>query len=54
MDRPYGISDFVFPNRWDRETGPDVVERAGRASHTRKTCYLCGNRRFFVGYSNAP
>lgn len=34
MDRPYGISDFAFPNRWDRESGPDVVERAGRASHT--------------------
>jgi hypothetical protein len=33
MDRPYGISDFAFPNRWDRESGPDVVERAGRASH---------------------
>jgi hypothetical protein len=26
MDRPYGISDFAFPNRWDRETGPDVLE----------------------------
>lgn len=33
MDRSYGISDFAFPNRWDRESGPDVVERAGRASH---------------------
>jgi len=33
MDRLYGISDFAFPNRWDRGTGPDVVERAGRASH---------------------
>lgn len=33
MDRPYGISDFAFPTRWDRETGPNVVERAGRASH---------------------
>ena len=33
MDRPYGISDFAFPTRWDRESGPDVVERAGRASH---------------------
>jgi hypothetical protein len=19
MDRPYGISDFAFPSRWDRE-----------------------------------
>jgi hypothetical protein len=33
MDRPYGISDFAFRNRWDRESGPDVVERAERASH---------------------
>lgn len=33
MDRPYGISDFAFPNRWDRESGPDVVARAGRASN---------------------
>jgi hypothetical protein len=32
MDRPYGISDFAFPNRWDRESGPDLVERAGRSS----------------------
>ena len=32
MDRPYGISDFAFPTRWDREFGPDVVERAGRGS----------------------
>jgi hypothetical protein len=34
MDRPYGISDFAFPNRWDRESGPDLVERAGRVSRT--------------------
>ena len=32
MDRPYGISDFAFPSRWDRESGPDLVERAGRVS----------------------
>jgi hypothetical protein len=32
MDRPYGISDFAFPSRWDRESGPDLVERAGRGS----------------------
>lgn len=30
MDRPYGISDFAFPTRWDRNSGPDVVERAGQ------------------------
>jgi len=34
MDRPYSISDFAFPNRWDRDEGPDVVERAGRDSRT--------------------
>jgi hypothetical protein len=32
MDRPYGISDFAFPQRWDRESGPDLVEKAGQAS----------------------
>src|SRR5258706_6960503 len=34
MDRPYGISDFAFPSRWDRESGPDLVERAGQGSRT--------------------
>src|ERR1700738_3582361 len=32
MDRPYSISDFAFPTRWDREPGPDWAERAGQAS----------------------
>ncbi len=32
MDRPCGISDFAFPNRWDRESGPDLVEGADQAS----------------------
>jgi hypothetical protein len=32
MDRPYGISDFAFPTRWDWESGPDLVERAGQGS----------------------
>jgi hypothetical protein len=32
MDRPYGISDFAFPSRWERESGPDLVERAGQGS----------------------
>ena len=31
MDRPYGISDFAFPQHWDRESGPDL-ERAGQGS----------------------
>src|SRR6202790_4870896 len=32
MDRPYGISDFAFPSRWDRESGPNLVERTGQGS----------------------
>jgi hypothetical protein len=32
MDRPYSISDFALPTRWDRESGPDLVERASRES----------------------
>ena len=32
MERPYGISDFAFPNQWDRESTPDLIERAGRSS----------------------
>jgi hypothetical protein len=30
MERPHGISDFAFPTQWDRESGPDLVERAGQ------------------------
>src|SRR6266404_2376466 len=33
MDRPYGISDFAFPQHWDRESGPDL-ERDGQGSST--------------------
>src|SRR5260370_40238523 len=32
MDRPYGISDFAFPTRWDRESGRGLAEKAGRSS----------------------
>jgi hypothetical protein len=32
MERPYGISDFAFPTRWDRESGPDL-DKAGRGSN---------------------
>ena len=32
MDRPYSISDFALPFRWDSESGPSVVERASRSS----------------------
>ena len=35
MDRPYGISDFAFPTRWEGESGPDFVDRAGRGSSDR-------------------
>jgi len=30
MDLPYNISDFAFPSRWDSDSSPSVVERAGR------------------------
>jgi len=33
MDRPYSISDFALPSRWDSESGPSVVERASRSSN---------------------
>ncbi len=36
MERPYGISDFAFPTQWDRESGPDLVERVGRGSHSKR------------------
>jgi hypothetical protein len=36
MDRPYSISDFAFPSRWDPDEGPDLVERAGRGSRTER------------------
>lgn len=32
MERPYGISDFAFPNQWDRASGSDLVEKASRSS----------------------
>lgn len=35
MDRPYSISDFAFPTRWDREPGPDL-ERVGRGSNNER------------------
>src|SRR5437879_9263579 len=31
MDRPYSISDFAFPSRWEGKSGPNLVERAGQA-----------------------
>lgn len=32
MDRPYSISDFASPSRWDSDSGPGVIERAGRSA----------------------
>ncbi len=32
MDRPYSISDFALPSRWDSDAGPSAIERAGRSS----------------------
>ena len=29
MDRPNSGSDFAFPSRWDSDSGPSVIERAG-------------------------
>jgi hypothetical protein len=36
MDRPYSVSDFALPSRWDSDSGPSVVERAGRSSRNDK------------------
>src|SRR5713226_8865487 len=36
MDRPYGISDFAFPNRWDREQGPAERERGSNSGGSRR------------------
>jgi len=30
MDRPNSVSDFAFPSRWDSDSAPSVIERAGR------------------------
>src|SRR3981189_995569 len=48
MDRPYGISDFAFPTRWDRESGPDVVERAGQGSRTDREQSQTGREKGWI------
>lgn len=37
MDRPYGISDFALPSRWDADSHPSVIERAGRSRSDERT-----------------
>ena len=54
MDRPYGISDFAFPTRWDREPGPDL-ERAGRGSNNDRDHDQAGSgsARFRQGFDRS-
>ncbi len=37
MDLPYNVSDFAFPSRWDSDSDPGVVERAGRPESDQRT-----------------
>lgn len=37
MDRPYSISDFALPSRWDSDSRPSVIERAGRSRNDDRT-----------------
>lgn len=37
MDRPYSISDFALPSRWDSDSRPNVIERAGRSDDRTRT-----------------
>ncbi len=37
MHRPYSISDFALPSRWDSDSRPSVIERAGRSRNDDKT-----------------
>ncbi len=37
MDRPYSISDFALPSRWDSDSHPGVIERAGRSRSDDRT-----------------
>ena len=37
MDRPYSISDFALPSRWDADSHPSVIERAGRSRSDERT-----------------
>jgi|SRR5208282_3475553 len=37
MDRPYSISDFALPSRWDSDSRPSVIERAGKSRNDDRT-----------------
>jgi hypothetical protein len=37
MDLPYNVSDFAFPSRWDSDSGPSVVDRAGKSEINDRT-----------------
>lgn len=37
MDRPYNISDFALPSRWDADSHPSVIERADRSRSDERT-----------------
>lgn len=37
MDRPYSISDFALPSRWDSDSHPSVIERTGRSRSDERT-----------------
>ena len=37
MDRPYSISDFALPSRWESDSRPSVIERAGRSPSDDRT-----------------
>jgi hypothetical protein len=37
MDRPYSISDFALPSRWDSDSHPGVIERAGKSRNDERT-----------------
>lgn len=37
MDRPYSISDFALPSRWNSDSRLSVIERAGRSRSDERT-----------------
>jgi hypothetical protein len=37
MDRPYSIADFALPSRWDSDSRPSVIERAGKSRNDDRT-----------------
>ncbi|MGC1911068.1 MAG: hypothetical protein WA660_04480 [Candidatus Acidiferrales bacterium] len=37
MDRPYSISDFALPSRWESDSRPSVIERAGKSRNDDRT-----------------